>query len=1154
MKRILAILLSVMMVMTGSITFSFADTAAADPEKGDRANSWRYSDGQLIESAPAKARAAASHQDATLDGIDVSVHQGEIDWEKVQKAGIDFAIIRCGYGMDGIPEQDDEYFERNASECERLGIPYGVYLYSYADSTSRASSEADHVLRMIKGHNLSYPVFYDIEDNSVLQGRTQAQNQKLMASIAKTFCNKIEAAGYPVGVYANLNWWNNYLTDPVFENWHRWVAQYNSSCNYTGNYGIWQYTSSGSVNGISGRVDMNFQIGWPEDHGFLLETDKTSYDVGEDIKVRASAATDSSWVGLYKKGDVHGSGKTPSINWYYVKDFTNGEYVVIQDALEEGPVTLEAGDYELRLFKDSGYEMIKSVEIKIEPAGLSDSLKSIEYDLDNETDGLANGTVTVKTDADSKGLDCIMFWADKDGKPLEEYTALPKFKITGEVTEIEMYDYTIIPEGAEKLVAYLSSGDLMSEDYVSADLPEGSTYKLTYDYKVEFQMLSDIHITEDGAGGDVRLANTHFMQMLSDVKANSPESIGIFVNGDIADSGHKNEYEKMYSMYTEAAAGGSLPEIHMSIGNHDWMQGNPDGQFQKYAAKFNTSLTKQPEKVYYDEEVGGYHFIYLGGESSGTYASLSAAQLEWLEGRLAEITKENPRKPVFILLHQPLENTVAGTLPGQGWHGVNDEQALKDILKKYDQAIIFGGHSHWELESEMNMYPADETMCTAVNTASLGYLWSSYNRIDGEFEEGSQGYYVRVYDDKVVFLGREFEQSKWVPSGMFVVQLKECTHKLSDWEQTKEVSCTSDGEMKRTCKYCDYFITKTVEAKGHKYDAGVVTKEPGIGEKGVKTFTCTECGDKYTEDIAALDAASVERIYGANRYETAFKAADALKEQLGTEKFGTIIVASGSTFADALPGSYLAAKKDAPILLINASQAEAVRIYIENNLASGGKVYVLGGKNAIPDAWMKGIGFERIGGNDRYETNLKILEAAGLDKNAEFMVCTGTNFADSLSVSATGKPILLVGKSLKAGQKEYLEDLAGETYCVIGGTSAVSSAVQNQFTNYGATYRVAGENRYETSVKVAENFFDKPQAAVLAYAQNFPDGLSAGPLAYNMKAPLLLTKTGKEKTASAYTNKLYIRTGAVLGGPTLISDDAVKAVFSMSEADEIVIK
>lgn len=186
-----------------------------------------------------------------LKGIDVSYANGVVDWDTV-KNHIDFAILRCGYGQDRA-SQDDSQFQRNASECERLGIPYGVYLYSYADSVEKAASEAEHVLRLIKGHKLSYPVYYDLEDKV-----TGACSNDLIAQIAKTFCDKIEQAGYWVGVYANLSWWNSKLTDPVFDKWVRWVAQYNSTCDYKGTYGMWQYTSSGSVPGINGRVDMDY--------------------------------------------------------------------------------------------------------------------------------------------------------------------------------------------------------------------------------------------------------------------------------------------------------------------------------------------------------------------------------------------------------------------------------------------------------------------------------------------------------------------------------------------------------------------------------------------------------------------------------------------------------------------------------------------------------------------------------------------------------------------------------------------------------------------------------------------------------------------------------------------------------------------------------
>lgn len=209
----------------------------------------------MIDEINSGAREVAIvHPYGTLAGIDVSEWQGVIDWGKVQDAGIDFAIIRCGWGND-LVEQDDQYWERNVSECERLGIPYGVYLYSYANTIEKANSEAMHALRLLEGHIPYYPVYYDMEDNRII-GSDYGQ-------MASTFCSLLQNAGYDTGVYANLNWWTQYLTDPVFENWHRWVAQYNDTCDYTGRYGMWQYTSSGRVNGINGNVDRNWQVEIP---------------------------------------------------------------------------------------------------------------------------------------------------------------------------------------------------------------------------------------------------------------------------------------------------------------------------------------------------------------------------------------------------------------------------------------------------------------------------------------------------------------------------------------------------------------------------------------------------------------------------------------------------------------------------------------------------------------------------------------------------------------------------------------------------------------------------------------------------------------------------------------------------------------------------
>ena len=181
---------------------------------------------------------------ANLRVIDVSEHQGTINWDAV-KGHIDGAILRCGYG-DNIASQDDKQWKRNADECTRLGIPFGVYIYSYATSDAQARSEAEHVLRLVNGYKLSYPIYLDLEQAGTETGAIQRAN---------IFGDIIENAGYLCGVYANTNWWTNYLVG--LERFVKWVAQYNSVCTYQGTYDIWQYTSGGSVPGISGNVDMN---------------------------------------------------------------------------------------------------------------------------------------------------------------------------------------------------------------------------------------------------------------------------------------------------------------------------------------------------------------------------------------------------------------------------------------------------------------------------------------------------------------------------------------------------------------------------------------------------------------------------------------------------------------------------------------------------------------------------------------------------------------------------------------------------------------------------------------------------------------------------------------------------------------------------------
>ena len=252
-------------------------------------------------------------------GIDVSEFQGKVDWEKVKNSGVEFAILRCGYGMD-FSNQDDVEYERNANECERLGIPYGVYLMSYANTVEKARSEAKHVLRLIEGHKISLGVWYDIEDN----GTSGAINKETLTNIINTFCNTIKNAGHRVGVYANLNWLENKIEKTIKDNYDIWVAQYYSKCEYEGKYIMWQHTSSGKVNGISTNVDMNILY---EDLPVINNNDNNNSKTNnsEIVKSLQKALNQDYNCGLDVDGII-GPLTTKAVNNNMVRNFTVGEF------------------------------------------------------------------------------------------------------------------------------------------------------------------------------------------------------------------------------------------------------------------------------------------------------------------------------------------------------------------------------------------------------------------------------------------------------------------------------------------------------------------------------------------------------------------------------------------------------------------------------------------------------------------------------------------------------------------------------------------------------------------------------------------------------------------------------------------------------------
>ena len=296
------------------------------------------------------------------------------------------------------------------------------------------------------------------------------------------------------------------------------------------------------------------------------------------------------------------------------------------------------------------------------------------------------------------------------------------------------------------------------------------------------------------------------------------------------------------------------------------------------------------------------------------------------------------------------------------------------------------------------------------------------------------------------------------------------------------------------------------------------------------------------------EKAAVERVAGPNRYETAVAVADKLKEAKGIEKFNNVIVAYGDNYADALAGSYLAKVKDAPILVVNTNTVteKYVRDYINKNVNKNGTVYILGGEGVVTKRFensLSGYNVKRLGGATRFDTNLSILKEAGV-KNEDILVCSAWSFADSLSASAVGKPILLVDSKLNATQKTYLSSLGSENYYLIGGESAVSNTVKAEVGKYGKATRIAGANRYTTSAAIADKFFTAGSSSiVVASGLDFPDGLTGGPLAMENSAPLFLVADRNTGSANEFVKGYESGLVTVVGGTGAVSEAIVNQII-----------
>ncbi|MBE6126070.1 MAG: BspA family leucine-rich repeat surface protein [Erysipelotrichaceae bacterium] len=300
------------------------------------------------------------------------------------------------------------------------------------------------------------------------------------------------------------------------------------------------------------------------------------------------------------------------------------------------------------------------------------------------------------------------------------------------------------------------------------------------------------------------------------------------------------------------------------------------------------------------------------------------------------------------------------------------------------------------------------------------------------------------------------------------------------------------------------------------------------------------------------------RIAGDNRFGTSQLISKFYLENSDYDKFDAVVLANGDNFADALAGSCLSARKDAPIIITREGKEKEVNDYIKTVLKPQGTIYILGGTAAVPETCLTGLndqGYDlvRLAGDNRYLTNMAILNYVGNQYDPVF-IATGNNFADSLSASATGLPIMLVtGSTLRPEQKEYLNNHLNKAFIILGGENAVSRSIENELENIGEVSRISGRNRAETSINIAKRWFPYSNRVIIAYTHDFPDGLCGGPLAYKLnEVPLILTRDADAEMTAQYIKEKGYSMGYVLGGTGRLSDALIRKIFNMKASDKIV--
>ncbi|RAT99105.1 metallophosphoesterase [Brevibacillus sp. Leaf182] len=474
--------------------------------------------------------------------------------------------------------------------------------------------------------------------------------------------------------------------------------------------------------------------------------DKQTYLYGQPISLAYTGASLKDWIGLYKAGAIP-QGSNPSLTWQYTS--ASGQ----PNGAMSFTKSLPAGEYEALYMQNDGYNIFQRAPFSIitlnPPAGIT------FVDTDDDADQIA-GDVKIKIPADPANVTHYnLYWGNDVGKlpgePIIAQVQPPTMPGETDAT-YTIPANTVIPKGATKLLAY--SDSTAGETTASAEFTIPGMVKEKP--LVSFEVITDMHVQTSKD----HVHNKNLEDAFKDMIALNPDSDGLMTIGDNTENGTEAQYMELARIFNTYKD--QLPETYFVQGNHDVRWGDWT-QFSELFHKYTNMKSS-----YYNVWINGYQFIFLGTEKGlKDYSYLSEAQLKWLDEKLSE----SEGKPTFIFHHQPLKNTVAGAnvgyLKSNYWYGVRQDKEMKTILSKHPGAFLFSGHTHWELGAKDTMYNAK--YATMFNAGATSYLWTDANT----GKDGSQGFFVEVYEDKVLVKGRDFKNDTWIANAQFEIDLSE---------------------------------------------------------------------------------------------------------------------------------------------------------------------------------------------------------------------------------------------------------------------------------------------------------------------------------------------------------------------------------------------